>query len=393
MQSCARIMLVVVISLAAACARVDQMPGAASGGRSGAATGSGGNGSGSMTGTSTGGMGVGTGSGGDMRGTMSNGGMGGEASCGMEFFQLTRQPPDVMLVLDRSASMKKNAEDEEPTGANDPRKWDQVVPALSEVIPQAGANISWGMKAFPEDDNDKSCTPATVTPKIDVPVAKMNAAGLVTAINAVTPEGDGTPTGAAVQVATDYLKSIMDGNPKYLLLATDGQPSCAGAPGALTGKTDTEGARTSAVTAVTAAAALGIHTFVVGVATSKENDAATLNMLATAGLEPRADPNPLATKFYLTTSKAELVAAMQAISNKVDATCVFPLSKAPPVPENIAVKVSGVKSPFDSSSSNGWNYTGADRRAVEVFGSWCEMIKQNANQVEIIFGCPNIPIP
>jgi hypothetical protein len=61
--------------------------------------------------------------------------------------------------------------------------------------------------------------------------------------------------------------------------------------------------------------------------------------------------------------------------------------------ENIAVKVMGVKSPYDTSNGNGWNYTGPDHRAVEVFGSWCGMVKKDANKVEIIFGCPNVPIP
>jgi hypothetical protein len=366
----------------ASCAQVDQGVGP---------RGDAGSGGGRSSGTASGGTGAITpGSGGDMRGTTGNGGAGGETSCGMESFALTRQAPDVMLVLDRSASMKKNSEDKTSTGPSDPRKWDQVVPALTSVIPSAGANISWGLKVFPEDGSE--CAAQTVTTNVDVPIMKMNAAAVVSAINATMPEGNGTPTGAAIEVAANYLtKMVTDDKPKYLLLATDGQPSCAGSAGSLSKTTD--GARTAAVAAVTAAAAAGIHTFVVGVATSKDNDAETLNMLATAGLEPRVDANPSATKFYLTTNQAELVAAMQAISSKVDASCVFPLSKAPPVPENIAVKVMGVKSPYDASNGNGWNYTSADHHAVEVFGSWCEMVKKDANKVEIIFGCPNVPIP
>jgi von Willebrand factor type A domain len=364
-----------------ACAKVDQGPG-----NTGASGGNGGP-------VGNGGGGPVSGTGGSMRGTMGGGGMGGEASCGQEMFDLIRKPAELMLVLDRSASMQKDSADMTSTGANDPTKWAQVVPALTEVITQTGGGteLLWGMKTFPQDGNGTACSnsPSTVTTRIDVPIAPRNASAMNAAIALTTPNGDGTPTAAAVLVALDYLKGLVSDNRKFILLATDGDPSCGGVSGALTGNGN---AVADAVTAVTMAATAGIPTFVVGVG-SKTTSLLTLNMLANAGGEARPDPNPLATKFYQVATQGELVVALQTITGQIERDCIFPFKKAPPVPENIAVKVMGTKAPFDSSNRTGWNYTDSTNMAVQVYGSWCEMIKTNAaNMVQIVFGCPNIPI-
>ena len=279
-----------------------------------------------------------------------------------------------------------------PAGSAIVSKWNQVVPALTQVIAQVGGDTSWGLKSFPEDGTQ--CAQITLTSKIDVPMASMNAAEIARVVMATTPAGNGTPTGATFEVATAYLRSQGNDHRKFILFATDGQPSCAGSIGSLAytggGSVAAVGAAT---TAITAAAQAGFHTFVVGVAT-KPTDTITLNEWAVAGLESRADPNPLATKYYLGATKSELVSAFTTITN-IAQTCVFTFAKPPPVPEKIAVKVTGVKAPQDLSNLNGWNYVDSTTHmAVQVFGSWCDMIKSSAaGMVEITFGCPNIDIP
>jgi hypothetical protein len=271
----------------------------------------------------------------------------------------------------------------------DPSKWDQVVPALTQIVNQTSASIPWGMKVFPEDGSE--CSSGTVTSRIDVPVAPANGAALAAAIASTTPNGNGTPTGAAVDVAVTYLQGLADGNPKYIVLATDGAPSCAGTIGNLS-KSSAQ-ARTDAVAAVSAAAQVGIQTFVIGVATTSASDTTTLNNLAVAGMQPRTDPNPLAPKFYLASTQADLVMAFQTITGMI-AKCRFPLTPVPPDPSRIAVKVSGVKAPQDTGHQDGWDYTGADHGSIDVYGSWCDMIQTSAaNMVQIIYGCPTIPIP
>jgi hypothetical protein len=330
-----------------------------------------------LTGTGVGGANVGTGGGGI--GTAGSGARdAGDDNCGELHFEVERKPAEVMLVLDRSASMK-----DPPTGATtSTSKWDLVVPGLNEVIRGTDATVWWGLKSFPEGSGSE-CAATSVTSAIDVAMGSMNAAAMTSAILATTAEGNGTPTGDAIKQAVAYLKTRTSSNRKYILLATDGEPSCP---------TPSDAARTYAVQSVTDAASAGFHTFVVGVATTKATATTVLNQLALAGLEARPDPNPLATKYYLANTKDELVLALQAITGVVS-TCLFPLNSKPPVPNNIAVKVDGTKSPQDTTHMDGWDYTGPEQTAVEVFGSWCEKIKTaGANKVEIIFGCPGVII-
>ena len=336
---------------------------------------------GSTDGTGGGSSGIGAGVGG---GLGTGGGLvnasrdAGETACGQQSFTLKRKPAELFLVLDRSASMK-----DPPSGAAAATsKWDLVVPAVNQVITETDTAVSWGMKAFPEGTGAE-CVATSVTNKIDVPLAPMNASTVTAAITSTTPDGNGTPTGDAIQQAVVYLKSVANDNPKYVLLATDGEPSCP---------TPSDMARSYAIQSVTDAAAAGFHVFVVGVSTTKATATTALNQMAIAGMEARPDPNPLATKFYLANTKDELVTAMKVITGQVS-TCLFPLNSAPPVPDNIAVKVGGRKAPEDPTMQDGWEYTGPDHLGVQVYGSWCDAIKTtNADTVEIIFGCPGVVI-
>ena len=311
---------------------------------------SGAGGSAGATGT-TGGAGsfIGTGS-------MGDSGLTDPDKCGEHHFDLERKPAELLLLLDRSASMLDDVNGKENAK---PSKWDLVVPAVNEVITSTDAAVSWGMKVFPEGTGS-SCVATGVTSNIDVPVAAMNASRVTSAVTMTTAEGNGTPTGDAVTQAMKYLQSIKDDNPKYILLATDGEPSCP---------VSQEKARPYAKQAVATAAAAGIHTFVVGVATTKDTAMAALNDMAVAGLEARDDPNPLATKYYLASTKDELVRSLKVITGQVSG-CLFTWTDVPPVPDNIAVKVGGAKAPHDVA--DGWEYVGTDHKGVEVRGSWCE---------------------
>jgi hypothetical protein len=320
--------------------------------------------------TSTGGsVGVSGGAGTGVAGTISTNTGNGSDDCGRKMFDVTPKPAEILIVLDRSGSMQ-----DVPDGATTTdSKWSLVVPAVNQVVTDTSATVSWGLKTFPEGSGNE-CQASSVTSRIDVAVAPMNAAAVTGGITATTPQGDGTPTSAAINSAVTYLKTINDNNPKYILLATDGEPSCP----------DSTTARTTAVQAVTAAAAAGFHTFVVGVATSKMTATVVLNALADAGGEGRNDPNPLATRYYLASTKDEIVTSLKQITGVV-ASCSFDLGSSPPDPDNIAVKVSGVKAPL--SPTDGWAYTSADHSQLQIYGSWCDKVKASTDAVQIIFAC------
>jgi hypothetical protein len=315
-------------------------------------------------------------------------GAGGE-NCGLVHFDLERRAPQVLLLLDRSASMQ-----DPPDGASDGvTKWEHIQPAVLDIIAATSTTVSWAFKVFPEGEGSE-CVEGSVTDDVpvefadsdDVLALQAKADEVRAAVMATTDEGNGTPTGDAVAASAAYLSTLTSTNRKFILLATDGEPSCAGT---------TEGqeeARPYATNAVTTAQGQGFDTFVVGVATTKESATIALNDMAMAGGQPVPNTNPLATKFYLGNNQAELAAALNAITVVV-ADCQFPLTAPPPDPLNVGVSVSADKVPPDLQSQNGWNYTDNTNTVIEVYGEWCEQIKASgANRVNIVYGCPDINV-
>ncbi|HZL21479.1 MAG TPA: vWA domain-containing protein [Polyangia bacterium] len=323
-------------------------------------------------------------------GTTGGGGAGGTTRiCGLQQFAPTPKNADILLVLDRSASMQ-----DPPDSSTTASKWSIVVPTLDAVIASTDTSVLWGMKSFPEGSGS-ACVAGSVTNAIDVGIAAGNAAAVTGTINATTPAGNGTPTGDAINAAVTYLKSLSDSNPKYVVLATDGEPSCAAIPSS----ENTSGAKTYAVTEITNAKAAGFPTFVIGIATSDTSDTATLNAMADAGGEvPASASNPLAPHFYLANNTATLTAALDSITGQIS-SCLFPLATPPPVPNDptklgVYLGSAMTKIPNDPTMADGWAYTDTNDTAVEVFGSWCTMIQAaGAGAVQIVYGCASINVP
>jgi hypothetical protein len=255
------------------------------------------------------------------------------------------------------------------------RKWDAVVPALDETIKATQTGIFWGLELFPEGSQTCSAN-VRVVPDL----ALNNHAAMTQAIDVAAPNGSGTPTRAAIDGAVAHLSKRMTPNPKYIVLATDGEPNCS--PGRPTNDSDA----TAAVAAVTNAAAAGFNTFVIGIADStRASD--TLNRMAVEGKQPRTGD----TKYYMVMSRDQLVAALGEITGQVG-TCSFPLNPLPPVPENVAVNVGGTRVAKDITHAGGWDY-GAGMKTIQLFGAACDMVKSGASkQVQIIYGCPQKPI-
>jgi hypothetical protein len=350
-------------------------------GGSAATTGAGGTAAGGTTGVAGS---SGPGSGGYGGGTGTGGGGGTDRNCGLYQFNPIPKNADLLLVLDRSASM------EDPIGAKGtPSKWSVVIPTLKSVVTATDSSVLWGMKSFPEGSGS-ACATGSVTSAIDVQVAAMNAKAVNDAITATTDAGNGTPTGDAINAAVTYLESLSDSNPKYIVLATDGEPSCP----------STSTARAAAVTAVTNAKTAGFPTFVIGIATTS-SDTGTLNAMADAGGEvPAGATNPLAPHFYLASDMTTLSAALDSITGQIS-SCLFPLTTPPPVPNDptklgvyLGTGSNMIKVPPDPNKLNGWAYTDTNDTAVEVYGSWCTMLQAaGAGAVQIIFGCMMIDVP
>ena len=315
-----------------------------------------------------------------------------DANCGLQNFALDRRPAIVLLLQDRSTSMRN-------TLSGGLTRWATTVNGVKPVLQQTQAGISWGLKFFPDGKACGVTAGANIAPALnnaDVITAQLDAIKVVA--NSADNLGlwDGTPVAPALRQAAAYLASLPSDKQKYILLATDGQPTCAGGDPLLGGGDPDSDDHPSGPAAVAEVVAMGIKVPVVGVAFSstwdptdlKANEV-TLNNMAKAGGMPR----PTDPAYYAANSSAELAAAFAQITGTV-ISCTFDLKgMKPPSPEDVAVKIDGIKVPRDKAHGQGWDYD-ADMANVVIYGSACDQLKgaTATNNVKIIFGCPGIII-
>jgi hypothetical protein len=295
-------------------------------------------------------------------------------NCGLRKLDLQRIPAELLVVLDRSGSMMQ------PIAPNmTATRWPEVAGALDQVIQRTQAGIHWGLKLYPTDLQCGVGQGVNVQPALNSHNSIMNVVQRSTPV----PGRGATPTQVAVRNATGFMGARQTPNPKYLLLATDGLPNCfTNDPRA--GAQDVEGA----IKSIADAAAAGLPTFVVGIATAGTEAHQTLNQMAIMGGRPRDNQ----TRYYPVSSREELVGILDTIAGQL-ASCTFSLDPPPPVPENIAVEVDGKRVAQDTTQQNGWSY-GPGNRSLQIFGPVCDQLKSGAKKtVQIIYGCPGQVIP
>jgi hypothetical protein len=303
-----------------------------------------------------------------------------DANCGASRNSTTRVPPDLLLVFDRSGSMAADP----ATGRNCtptatcPSKWNQATAAVNMAVASSQTTVRWGLKLFSTNGNN-----CTVNPGVQVDIGLNTAPMIATVLGAAGPNGS-TPTTMAMTLAGDYLASLTTPNPRFIVLVTDGQPTCAGG----NGNGDDSPA---AIAAVAAQAARGYGTFVIGVATANDAMAtATLTQMSAAGLHARTGtPN-----YYVVNNTAELVTALDMIGTQV-ASCTFNLASPPPDPNNVVVVADGKVVPKDAQpTDDGWMY-GAAMTSITLTGTYCQDVMNGITaNVEALFGCGGItPVP
>ena len=302
-----------------------------------------------------------------------------DANCGIKTQSAKMIPPDIMLVMDRSLSMTNDVNDRPCTGGTGMNgncgassKWQLMIPALNQVITNTDAMVNWGM--FYLGDEPAMCGVATAPV---VPIAAMNAAAITASLTGNQFNGQvGTPTRRALQGAISSLQGLNDQNPKFLLLATDGQPNCATAT---TLNTD-DSVGTQQV--VADALAAGMPTFVVGIGTT--GVAATLDQLAIAGGRPQTGGT---TSYYQVDDAAALGAALATIVGQT-ASCTFNIGPAPDGTTAKGLGVFGDGAPITMDPANGWSFTDAAMTTIVLSGSVCDQVLSGkVRDVTVAFVC------
>ena len=289
-----------------------------------------------------------------------------DANCGMTGIAGGRVPPEILLVLDRAIAL-------------DPVRWNSFLSSLISTVTANSVQVDWGLYTFPA--NGPSCGAGALTTTIDVPPIPDNAYIVAAHIAAAGTGAGGTPAAAAIDVAARYMLSLSDPSPKFLMLITDGAPSCAGRVGAMS--SDPAQAQTDALAAITEARAAGIPTFVLAPSTTVGADLVALNALAQAGGQALS-PGPDGTVF-----ETEVTLANAFATTEPATSCVFSLAVPPPVPDVVTVTFNGATVPRDRQHVSGWDYTSQGSDTIELYGAWCNGLKTSRSfQIEVYFGCP-----
>jgi von Willebrand factor type A domain len=283
--------------------------------------------------------------------------------CGTAAFQPTRTTGEMVLLVDRSNSMR----DPTPSGT----KWTDLTGSIASVLSRR-SEVAWGLSLFPASDKL-----ACVVSSIGVTPAVGTAASISSMIQGASPTGSGTPTRAAVQQVGGEILGAGRSTRKYVLLATDGEPNCSpGSVGSAQNLTDINGA----AQAVRALAEAGASTFVLGVAV-RSDAAAALAALAQAGGHARQGMTP----YYTAGDAAELETALDEVARQI-ALCTFELSPPPPAGSALSLSIGGQAfSRNVTHVGDGWDVTGAGR-AIELYGAACDAI-QGGGSIQISYGC------
>jgi hypothetical protein len=293
-----------------------------------------------------------------------------DASCGAQNEPIAVEnlgdPPDLLIVLDRSGSMSSPIPMFPP---NFIPKWNIMRDALNALAAEFQDNIRFGLAEFPTND-DCAVDGGTA---VRVPIDLNQAPEIMDYFVFRGPNGN-TPASLGLQAALAYYNTIPV-NPagRYVLFATDGEPNCTGDPPA------------DVVNAVTALATAGIKTYVLGFGGGFVDDS-VLNNSAIAGQVPRPGGPP---HYYAANSPAQLQMVLDQIAGGIVVpSCSYALASIPPVPDDVTVTLDGVVVPRSTQHTNGWDYY-PDAMTITFFGTYCDQITSGAvANVSFVYGCP-----
>jgi von Willebrand factor type A domain len=267
--------------------------------------------------------------------------------------------PDIMIVLDRSQSMQMG------------QRWEPSKNAIKSITGQFQAFLDFGLTMFPGVGD--VCAAGAV----DVPMQSNNAPAIGSAADATRPQGY-TPLGATLEVLASVLGDRtppIDGRvkPAYVLLVTDGEPTCE-ADGMRTTPTTTSIERANV--AVEQLKAQSVPTYVIGY--SVANAAGVMDGLAQRG----------GTEHYFPVeNEAQLVEQFAKIT-AVLASCDYELHEVPANPGRVRVLIDGNQVYLSDSMERGFVLDG---KTIRLQGGSCQALRDGApHSVEVTVECQDI---
>jgi hypothetical protein len=287
--------------------------------------------------------------------------------CGEMTIVAEKIPPNLLLVVDKSGSMS-----ERTAFWGSRTKIQDAKEAINLLLDEGEGSIRFGWLPYP---SNQDCGPGQVA----VECSDTSVSTIRSLVNSLVPEG-GTPTGESLQKA-EAAQMMHDATRlSFVVLLTDGVPTCPNGDGF----DETQADADLAVSAVQTLRASGIDTFVIGLGENiNSSNPGLLNEMAIEGGRARSGT----VKYYEANSFDDLKAAFAEIQGTVIG-CSLALDKVPEFPDYLWVFFDGIKIDRDDGSrASGWDYDAA-RNQIDVYGSHCEQLRNDqVSAVDVKMGC------
>jgi hypothetical protein len=280
----------------------------------------------------------------------------------------TKVPPNLLFVVDKSGSMGEKF-DPNCSGWNCPTKIASEKTALTSMLTAGQGKIRFGWMQYPASG---SCEAGTVS----VQCSDASFTQVQTQVNWLS-EGGGTPTGDSLIAANAYNGLHDATRSNFVVLLTDGMPTCPDGQG----QNEVESDKTLARNAVSTLKTGGVDTFVIGIGSGTAANPTFLNDLAELGGRPLAG----ATKYYQANSLDDLNQALADIGGAVMGCSIF-LTPPPEWPDYLWVWVNDTQVARDKTHTNGWDYD-ANSNQIIFYGDTCTTVKTSGTTVEVKMGC------
>jgi len=250
-------------------------------------------------------------------------------------------------------------------------RWTPSVAAIKGLTSSLEDTVRFGLMAYPGEADQCAAGDMYVEPNLKT------AAQIAMELDGMGPDG-ATPTSLTLEAANNFFAGIVAGpdsgaNAQYVLLVTDGDPNCVG-------DTNME-AQEASYAAISALAAKGVKTYVIGYDSKMSNFATVLDEMARRG-------NTGDTAHRAVEDQASLEKEFQEIAGSV-VSCDFKLEKEPPDPTYVLVEVDGKQLNLNDKD-NGWTIKG---KVVTVTGKSCETLQDGKDHtLNVEVKCEVVPI-
>jgi hypothetical protein len=243
-------------------------------------------------------------------------------------------------------------------------KWNIAKAATRSLVTTYKDQINFGLSLFPGTDQACDQGARCGAGAINVPIGPMKETPVTNFINGAGTCSFGTPIAEELASLVNYPGLGDMTRPNYVLLLTDGMPTC-----------DDPTPQVTALRRRTPE----VKTFVVGF--GAEVDRNQLRDMARAGGTARTGTP----EYYQADDAASLRSAFAAIAGSV-VSCTYALGTRPPDPMQLYVYFDGAL--VAQSATQGWTYSSAQNQIV-FHGADCQRLQAGqVGQLVVVYGCP-----